>query len=149
MNDLKTINDDNIGGLHLLRFAPRYYFSSLDPKALVFKPGYDWIQIEVIPETSGISHDTAVDGTDDYYNQTITASLPKERPDIDIELAKHLGVACLVRVHDQNGYERIAGYAAGELFISHSSSTGEKTIDENGYKINFKGKQLLKAAFIV
>lgn len=148
MNDLLTINEDNIGGVYLLRFAPRHYFISTDPKALQFKTGLDWIQIEVIPETARIDHETATDDAGDHYNITVSASLPKERPEIDAELEKHLGLPCLIKLKDQNGYERLTGHTLGDLFLSHSSTSGEQASDANGYKINFRGKQLKKALFL-
>lgn len=148
MTNLETINDENIGGLHLLRFAPKHFFSSLDPAALVFKPGQDWIQIEIIPESGAIEHENVADDAGDHYNITASARLPKERAVIDKQLNKHKGLPCLVWLLDQNGYERLTGHELGELLLFHSSSSGAAAADPNGYTITFKGKQLNKAIFL-
>ena len=148
MSDLLTSIDENIGGIHLLKFAPRHFFASTNFKALVFKDGFSWINVEIIPESGRIDHETVTDDAGDHYNVTVSATLPKERPEIDQTLDDHLGLPCLIMLKDQNGFSRLTGHALGDLFISHSSTTGEQASDANGYKLSFKGKQLSKAIFI-
>jgi len=148
MDNLLTINEDNIGGIQILQFAPRYYFQSVSPGAIVFKDGRDWINIEIISQTGTIDHESVTDDGGDYYNVSASAALPKERPDIDSVLDQHKGLPCLVKMKDQNGYTRITGCFLGELLISHTSTSGTKAEDENGYRISFKGKQTLKAQFL-
>ena len=148
MIELLNINNSNLGGVHILRFAPRFFFSSVNPLNLIFKQGFDWIEIKLTSESGQVDHESALDNGDPYYNISVTASLPKERPEIDTILDKYAGLPCVVNVHDQNGRERLAGHHAGELVLMHSSTSGKVTADENGYQISFKGKQEFKADFI-
>ncbi|MGN8055659.1 hypothetical protein ACTJKN_05250 [Pedobacter sp. 22163] len=148
MIELLNINNSNLGGVYILRFAPRFFFSSLNPLDLLFKEGFEWITIRLTSESGQVDHESALDNGDPFYNVSITASLPKERPEIDTVLDKYTGLPCVVNLHDQNSRERLAGHHAGELVLMHSSTSGKVTADENGYQISFKGKQQYKADFI-
>lgn len=129
-------------------FAPRHFFSSLDPRNLIFNPGYDWIKIEIISESGAIDHETTTDDAGDHYSISISGSLPKERPEVSNILKKYKGLPCIISLQDQNGYNRLTGHTPGEMFISYNSTSGDKAASENGYKISFKGKQLEEALFL-
>ena len=148
MIELKNINDSNLGGLNVLRFAPRHYFSNLNPTNLTFKQGFDWINIKLTSETGQIEHEGALDNGDPYYNVSLEIQLPKERSEIDTHLNRHIGLPCVVMITDNNRNTRLTGHHPGEFVLLHTSTSGQKVADENGYTISFKGKQQYKADFI-
>lgn len=148
MDILQNINEDNLGGVNVLKFAPRYFFSSLIPTALAFKPGMDWIMIEITSETAFVDQETSEDDAGDLVTVNISAPLPKQRPDIDLILKRYRNLACIVWFRDQNGYEQVTGMYPGDLKLQETSNSGTLVTDLNGYKISFKGTQTDKAYFL-
>jgi hypothetical protein len=148
MNDLFNNDGENIGGIYILMFAPRFFFNDYTSANKTFKEGYDWIKIKLTSQTGQIEQESGQDNGDNYYNVTVTAALAQERSTIDVILNKYSGLPCVVKCTDQNGYLRMTGHFPGELVLQHSSTSGEKAADENGYQISFKGKQQFKAEFL-
>lgn len=148
MENLQNINEDNLGGLNVLKFAPRYFFSSLVPTAFTFKPGLDWIRIEITSETASVDQETSEDEAGDLVTVNISAPLPKQRPEVDLLLKRYRSLPCVVWFRDQNGFEMVTGMYPGELILQETSNTGVLASDLNGYKISFKGTQTDKAYFL-
>jgi len=145
MEIITNNQDDNLGGVATLRFAPGYFFSSLNP--LTFNTGYDWISIEVASETVSFTEKASDSVNLTYQDTQISHSLPKIRPEVHAILNKYRGQRCVVECEDNNGYLRRAG-VSGLLTLLDQNATGQQVSDTNGYGLTFAGQSLLPAEFI-
>lgn len=148
MEIFTTIQDDNLGGLVDLYFAPTYFFSNDNP--IAFKAGKDWIHVQAILETYNFDEQTAVDEHGDYQVITISCSVARIRPEIHALLQKYRGQRMLVKTLDMNDCTRLAGTLEpdGGLMLTDQSTTGGAITDRNGYKIQLTGKQLQTSKFL-
>ncbi|QTE38511.1 hypothetical protein J3L18_05385 [Mucilaginibacter gossypii] len=145
MEIITNNQDDNIGGIATLRFAPGYFFSSLNP--LTFNTGYDWITVEVTTESVSFTEKASDSVNLTYQDTQISYTLPKIRPEVHTILNKYRGQRCIVECEDNNGYLRRAGIT-GLLTLLDQSASGQQAADVNGYGITFAGQQLQPAIFI-
>lgn len=146
MEDLLNIQDDNLGGLRLIKFTPIRFLLSLNP--IQFLNGRDWISIYCTPETGVLAEQTQEDDNGFPQNVSVTCTVPKIREDVHQILASYRGEICVVDCYDQNGNQRRVGTSAGQVRLYDQSTTGTAAADLNNYTINFKGTQLETAIFI-
>jgi len=146
MEDITNIQDDNLGGLQLIRFAPIEFFATA--AAGTFKPGFDWIKVECTKETMQFNERTGDDVNGGYVDITISGSIPKMRPEISAILAKYNRRPVIVETQDNNGFDRRSGLS-GRVILLDQASTGSDVSDLNNYQLQFTGRQLKPSLFII
>jgi hypothetical protein len=146
MDNITNIDDDNLGGLSLVKFAPLRFFKSLQP--VVFNTNCDWITLQATTETMLFKEASAQDDHGGFQNVGISCSVPKIRPEVHAILKNYRHQKCVVQCEDNNGYLRLAGTLAEGLELADQSTTGGAVSDLNGYNIQFTGKQLDPALFL-
>jgi hypothetical protein len=145
MDDINNIQDDNLGGNELVRFAPIEFFSVLS--TATFLAGYDWINLYCTSESVLFNEKKAVDAGGKTTDLTITGSIPKIRPDISAKIDKYCNRPLIVECQDNNGNLRRSG-VSGRVIMLDQASTGTDVSDTNGYQVQFAGKQLKPSLFI-
>lgn len=146
MDDITNIQEDNLGGLLLIKFAPLRFFASLNPVA--FNSGCDWINIYCTAETMQFMEKAVNDDNIGYHQVTITGQVPKIRADIHATLQKYRLQQAIVQCEDNNGFLRQAGTLDNGLILVDQSATGVQVADANGYTFQFTGNQLETAPFL-
>jgi hypothetical protein len=145
MEIITNIQDDNLGGLASLRFAPDYFFSSFNP--ISFYAGFDWISVQCTSETMVFTEKTVDDDNNGFQDTLISGTIPMIRPDVHDILNKYRRQRCIIECEDQNGLQRRAGLT-GRLILMDSNNSGTAVADLNSYTIQFTGQQLQPAQFI-
>ncbi|WP_432328895.1 hypothetical protein ACRQ5D_10805 [Mucilaginibacter sp. P25] len=145
MEIITNTQDDNLGGLSSLRFAPDYFFSSFNP--ITFYSGCDWISVECTTESIVFTEKTVDDDNNGYQDTLIAGVVPMIRPEVHTILNKYRRQRCIIECEDQNGYKRRAGIT-GRLNLLDANNSGTAVADLNSYTITFAGQQLQPAIFI-
>lgn len=110
--------------------------------AVTFTGSGAWLTMPVLIDSGSWTEDLADSPQGDYYNISISATLPADSPAVRAEINGMKQRRYLLRITDRNGAKHIVGTPDMPLRFDSKYQSGNQPGDSRGYRITFQGAAL-------
>jgi|SRR5690606_14363607 len=144
MGRLNTLHEgDNIGGIRRIQIALITDFKSFAP--IQFKPGKNWQEIEIYPDSGLLKSDAQHGDNGKYYTYAGSFKIHHPSRKDENSIDRFIGPVSVMRITDHNKYAQVIGTPDEPVTLARSSDTGTKLTDLAHNAFTFTVSQLYKA----
>jgi hypothetical protein len=133
MNKVSYSEGNNVGGVQSLFLTNKNLISRLYP--ITFMQGYDWTEMEFLPESAGCKDSTSDSDNGTVYNYSLVFGFNKQREALYTAFAQFIGKLGIAMFTDNNGLTRILGTLVNPVTVKQEGDTGNAPADLNYFKI--------------